>query len=64
MKPVARVYRGFFKRALDVSLVLMSAPVTVPVVGLMALVLFLQDGRNPFYWQYRIGRAGRRFRFW
>ncbi len=59
-----RIYRNGVKRGLDIAAVLVTAPITIPLVCLLALVLFAQDGANPFYWQYRIGRAGRRFRFW
>ncbi|QHQ34090.1 sugar transferase [Algicella marina] len=64
LKDTPRIYRNGVKRCLDVAMVVLSLPVVAPVIGLFALLLFLQDGKNPFYWQYRIGRAGRRFRFW
>ena len=56
-------YRAAVKRAVDVLLVLLAAPVVVPVVALLAGLVML-DGAAPFYAQDRIGRNGRRFRLW
>ena len=56
-------YRKFFKRAIDVTLTLLAAPVVLPLVFLFALVISL-DGHNPFYSQMRIGKGGRIFRMW
>lgn len=61
--PFARphgAYRMFFKRVLDVALVLMALPIVVPVVLLLA-VLVMRDGHSPFYWNERVGRNGRVF---
>ena len=44
-------------------LVVLTAPVIVPLVLLLALVVLL-DGGNPFYSQERIGRNGRHYRIW
>ena len=55
------LYRRAFKRILDVFLVILSLPVVVPVVLLMAL-LVARDGASPLYTQERIGRGGRIFR--
>lgn len=44
-------------------LVVLTAPVVVPLVLLLAL-LVLRDGGNPFYSQERIGRNGVRYRIW
>lgn len=54
-------YRIWGKRALDVALVLLSLPVTLPVIVLAAMALFIESGL-PFYTQYRLGRMGRRFK--
>lgn len=53
-------YRLSGKRALDIVLVLLTAPLTVPVVLLFALMLWIEGG-NPFYRQDRIGVGGRKF---
>lgn len=57
------VYRAFVKRAIDIVLVLLTAPFWVPLVGLGAVLVML-DGHNPFYSQERLGRNGRIFRIW
>ncbi len=57
------VYRNAIKRALDLGAILMAAPVVVPVIGALALVVALEGG-NPFYTQIRVGRQGKRFRMW
>lgn len=56
-------YRTMLKRPLDLSLVLLAAPVIIPLILLLA-VLVMRDGGNPFYTQSRIGRNGRTYRMW
>ncbi len=55
------IYRNIGKRLLDVTAILMAAPVVVPLVAVLA-VLVARDGGKPFYVQQRIGRNGRRFK--
>ena len=55
------LYRNGIKRALDVTVVVISSIVVVPVVLVLALLVCL-DGRFPFYWNPRVGRGGRDFR--
>ncbi len=57
------LYRSLVKRPLDVLLVVLTSPVVVPLILLLALAVML-DGRNPFYSQQRVGRDGRIFRMW
>ena len=57
------LYRSLVKRPLDVIVVLLSSPVVLPLVLLLALIVMM-DGKNPFYSQQRIGRNGRVFRMW
>jgi exopolysaccharide production protein ExoY len=57
------IYRGFVKRCLDILLVLMTAPFTVPIVMVLA-VLTICDGGAPFYTQLRVGKNGRLYRMW
>lgn len=54
-------YDSGFKRLLDITLVLLSAPIVLPLIALMALLVAL-DGHAPFYTQLRVGRNGRTFR--
>lgn len=56
-------YRRFLKRALDVVAVLLSAPVVVPIVLVLAFLVAREGGR-PFYSQFRVGKNGRPFRMW
>ncbi|MFC3169723.1 sugar transferase [Paracoccus fontiphilus] len=56
-------YRSLVKRPLDMLLVLLTSPIVVPLVLLLALIVMV-DGKNPFYSQKRIGRDGRIFRMW
>jgi lipopolysaccharide/colanic/teichoic acid biosynthesis glycosyltransferase len=51
------------KRGLDLLLVLMTAPVSLPLVGVLALLVRL-DGGPAFYGQQRLGRNGRVFTLW
>ncbi|GFE64597.1 sugar transferase [Litoreibacter roseus] len=52
-----RIYDGFGKRALDLTLIALSLPLIVPLITLMALAVILQ-GQKPFFRQRRIGRHG------
>lgn len=57
------VYRSVFKRVLDISAIVLAAPVVVPVVALLAVGV-ARDGGSPFYTQSRVGKDGRIFRMW
>jgi len=57
---IGNVYRRFGKRALDIVLVLVCAPLYLPLIGFAALMLMIEGG-NPFYRQDRLGRGGNRF---
>ena len=57
------LYRNGVKRGLDILLVVLSLPVVLPIISLLAL-LVMRDGHAPFYTQARIGMGGRIFRFW
>jgi len=61
--PRRGLYRNILKRVLDVAVIVMAAPVVVPLVGLMAFAL-ARDGGKAFYTQQRIGKGGRAFRMW
>lgn len=54
-------YSDFGKRALDIALIVLTAPITVPLVLLTALLVSL-EGVSPIYLQKRIGRNGRVFK--
>jgi len=58
-----RPYRRFLKRSIDLLVVLFAAPMVVPVILLLAL-LIARDRGPVFFCQERIGRGGRVFRIW
>jgi exopolysaccharide production protein ExoY len=64
-EPVARegVYSRRLKRGFDLALVLLAAPIVLPLVLLLAF-LVRRDGGSAFYRQDRIGKDGRIFRIW
>lgn len=57
------LYRDVFKRALDMTLVLIAALPALLIVGVFALII-ARDGNSPFYFQKRLGRNGRSFFIW
>lgn len=56
-------YRTVGKRAMDVVLCVLSAPISLPLIFIMAL-LVARNGGQPFYSQDRVGRNGRIYRMW
>lgn len=58
-----RLYSRLFKRVLDISVVLLAAPIVLPVILVLA-ALVARDGGSPFFGQRRIGRDGREFTMW
>ncbi len=56
-------YRNGFKRVFDTLAILLSLPVVLPVILLLA-VLAMCDGGAPFYRQLRVGRGGRFYTMW
>lgn len=57
------LYRRVLKRMLDTLVVLAAAPVVVPLILILAL-LVARDGGQPFYRQARVGRGGRIYSMW
>ncbi|MCI5101121.1 sugar transferase [Phaeobacter italicus] len=53
-------YGRFGKRVLDILLVLIALPITLPLILLAALALWFEGGQ-PFYTQDRLGQRGRVF---
>lgn len=58
-----QVYTGFFKRLMDILIVLAVAVPVIVVVALLATLVAL-DGKSPFFAQERVGRNGVNFRMW
>ncbi len=57
--------RGFYriiKRAIDLGVVTLSAPIVIPLVGLISLLILIDSGRPIFFVQERTGLGGRRFK--
>ncbi|PTX57932.1 lipopolysaccharide/colanic/teichoic acid biosynthesis glycosyltransferase [Litoreibacter ponti] len=54
------LYLRHGKRLFDIALVLLFAPVVIPVIFTLAVVVWL-DGGAPFFKQIRVGRGGRSF---
>lgn len=68
-KPGAAMIRGPYyymaKRAMDLSLVILSMPVWLPVLALVALLIKVSDPDGPiFFIQARIGKGGSEFPFY
>lgn len=57
------LYRRALKRLFDVMVVVLFAPIVVPVIAILALMV-TGDGGRPFYSQLRVGRGGRTYRIW
>lgn len=56
-------YRRIGKRAMDIAFVLMTLPMTLPIIALCAIALWVEGG-NPFYRQDRLGEGGKVFSIW
>lgn len=57
------IYRRGAKRALDILAILAAAPVAIPLVAGLAILVARKGGR-PFYTQERLGKDGKVFRMW
>ena len=55
------VYAGLGKSVFDILFVILAAPIALPLVAVLALILAVTGG-SPFYLQDRVGRGGRTFR--
>jgi lipopolysaccharide/colanic/teichoic acid biosynthesis glycosyltransferase len=51
------------KRALDLAAGMVAALASLPLFALLATLIKLEDGGPVLYWQTRVGRHGRHFRF-
>lgn len=58
LNPFARI----FKRVMDLTLVLLSAPLWLPLMAVLYVLIWLEDRKNPMFMQPRIGRGGGTFR--
>lgn len=51
----------FFKRITDILVSFVALIVLFPVILILAILIFMQDGHGPFYKQIRIGQYGKPF---
>lgn len=49
------------KRALDLSIVFLTLPITVPLSLIIAAAIWIDTGRPVLFWQVRVGQHGRPF---
>jgi lipopolysaccharide/colanic/teichoic acid biosynthesis glycosyltransferase len=59
----AGLHYPLVKRALDIAIVVLTSPVSVLIIGILALIVRC-DGGKAFYRQTRIGRHGKPFTLW
>jgi len=52
----------WWKRGLDIGLVLITTPLWLPLLGIISLLIWWRLGRPIFFVQERIGYGGKRFR--
>lgn len=57
----ARAFYRVFKRVFDLTVVLGTAPLWLPLMALIALLVYLDSGRPICFKQERTGRGGKRF---
>lgn len=50
------------KRAMDLALAVPFGILVLPLIGLLALLVWMVDGGSPFYAQQRVGAGGRTFK--
>jgi lipopolysaccharide/colanic/teichoic acid biosynthesis glycosyltransferase len=60
----SRQFYTVFKRFFDLAIVLMSMPVVLPVIGILALLVKMEDGGPIFFMQDRTGWGGRTFKMY
>jgi len=58
-----RPYELGLKRIFDIACVILAAPIVLPLIGLLAILVAL-DGHSPFYRQERVGRGGQIYQIW
>ncbi len=58
LNPLARI----LKRSGDLFFVLISAPLWIPALAVLSLLIWAIDRQNPFFLQHRVGKANRSFR--
>jgi lipopolysaccharide/colanic/teichoic acid biosynthesis glycosyltransferase len=59
-----RVHYRVTKRALDLVICSLALPLLLPLLGILTLLVYLDDPGPVFFKQYRTGKGGRRFRMY
>jgi lipopolysaccharide/colanic/teichoic acid biosynthesis glycosyltransferase len=66
--PQNRIIRGtayrVIKRAIDIAACLMVAPLVLPLLGLIALLVYIDSPGKVLFTQLRTGKGGRRFKMY
>jgi lipopolysaccharide/colanic/teichoic acid biosynthesis glycosyltransferase len=66
--PQHRIIRGkayrIVKRSIDIAACLLVAPLIVPLLGLIALLVYIDSPGKVFFTQLRTGKGGRRFKMY
>jgi lipopolysaccharide/colanic/teichoic acid biosynthesis glycosyltransferase len=67
--PRKRIFLGdsylFLKRVMDLSLILLSAPFWIPLLGIIAVIIrFTSPGAPAMFTQLRTGKGGKRFKMY
>jgi lipopolysaccharide/colanic/teichoic acid biosynthesis glycosyltransferase len=67
--PKKRIFQGssyvLVKRIMDLSLVLLSAPLWLPLLGILVIIIrFTSPGAPALFTQFRTGKGGKRFRMY
>lgn len=60
---VTRFYAVAGKRVFDIALLIVSLPITLPVIAVLA-ILVMCDGGKPFFGHQRVGKDGHSFKCW
>lgn len=60
---VMRPYNQYLKRLMDISAVIATLPLSLPLIMCLAFLIWLEGG-HPFYSQLRVGRGCKAFRCW
>lgn len=63
IQPTGNFYQSVGKRILDVFIVFITLPITLPTIIICAFVVAL-DGRWPFFGHKRVGISGLEFKCW
>ncbi len=58
------LYRNWAKRSLDVAIILLFAPIVVPLLAFLVVAVAIAGGGSPLYFQKRVGLNGDVFTMW